>query len=258
MATIPFDVDQAGWGSTQRYPDTDSFNPAYVVAHWGGGTSQIPAAGEDDRLRIWQRYHVQSRGMRDIAYNYAVGDSGLVYRCRGLNPGGHTKSSDLTPEGRPFNSASIGVVWVGGAADADGPSPRALAAMQRVCDAADLSVWTHKQAKQFNGSDTACPGPAWIQWVNDYEPGGDVQQFYERQLAQWTDDDLRTFHARGWWSGALEPGIVYYRGTPDPGDLENLVTEILANAARHAGTGNPGVPDGYTPQAVELLIRNAQ
>ena len=77
MATIPFDVDQAGWGSTQRYPDTDSFNPAYVVAHWGGGTSQIPAAGEDDRLRIWQRYHVQSRGMRDIAYNYAVGDSGL-------------------------------------------------------------------------------------------------------------------------------------------------------------------------------------
>ena len=85
MATIPFDVDQAGWGSTQRYPDTDSFNPAYVVAHWGGGTSQIPAAGEDDRLRIWQRYHVQSRGMRDIAYNYAVGDSGLVWADSSLD-----------------------------------------------------------------------------------------------------------------------------------------------------------------------------
>ena len=159
---MTFDIDQAGWGSSTFYPDDPTFTPRFVVVHWGGTTSQV--TDEPLRLRIWQRYHINSRGWRDIAYNYAVGDSGTIYRCRGMNPGGHTSGvNDKTPEGDSYNDASIGVVWIGGANDTDGPSPAAYAAMARIVNG--YVVKGHRTVKQENGSSTACPGTDWLDWI---------------------------------------------------------------------------------------------
>lgn len=173
-----FDVDQAGWGSATDYPDDPAFDPRYVVVHWGGSTG--PIEDEPDRLRRWQRYHMGSKGWRDIAYNYAIGDNpnhqsgrALIYRCRGLNPGGHTSSvNDRTPEGDSYNNASVGVVWIGGANDGDGPSDGALAAMGFLIrkleeQFGELVVKAHSTVKQENGSNTACPGDEWRAWIDD-------------------------------------------------------------------------------------------
>lgn len=168
--TPTFDVDRDGWGARPTEFDTDSpafpANVKYWVLHWGGGTSQIEAESEDDRLRIWQRYHMDSRGWRDIAYNYAVGDSGLIYRLRGLNPGGHVSTSDRDPDGMSYNLSSLGVVWVGGSNDPDGPSEQAYAGMRRLIRSMpELTVKGHRTVKQENGSNTACPGNSWLAWI---------------------------------------------------------------------------------------------
>lgn len=165
-----FDVDQDGWGSETVYPDNPEFRPRYVVIHWGGSTSSIPPEDEAERLRIWQRYHMYSRGWQDIAYNYAIGDSGTIYRCRGMNPGGHTSGADdRTPEGDSYNLSSIGVVWIGGS-KAGAPSDAAKASMGRLIRSSGIeSVKGHRQVKVENGSTTACPGGDWLQWVYDEE-----------------------------------------------------------------------------------------
>lgn len=169
-----FDIDQEGWGSSKVYADDPDFQPRYIVVHWGGGTSQIPAEGEDDRLRIWQNYHINSKGMRDLAYNYAIGDeSALCYRARGANPGGHVKcKTDRTPEGDSYCIASLGVVLVTGASDVDGFSQQGLARLGKFIREAQaefgpLEVKAHSTVKQENGSNTACPGDQVREWIDN-------------------------------------------------------------------------------------------
>jgi len=191
--TVDFDVDQAGWGSSTNYPDNPSFTPRYIVVHWGGNTSDIVGeAAEQDRLRRWQNYHINGRGWRDIAYNFAVGDTGTIYRCRGYNPGGHTSTvDDRTPEGDAYNVASLGVVWIGGA-QANGPSDAAIASMRHlVATAGNLEVKAHSTVKQENGSNTACPGDTWRQIIEggfdmDYRDVANVPDTdWARQIVDW-------------------------------------------------------------------------
>lgn len=189
-----FDVDQAGWGSALEYPDDPEFKPRYVVLHWGGGTSQIPADGEESRLRIWQTYHRRinpdtgKRVMRDIAYNYAIGDeTARCFRLRGLNPGGHVKcSTDRTPEGDSYCQASVGVVLVTGANDTDGFSEQGLARLgQLIRDLESrfgpLEVKAHSTVKQENGSNTACPGDQIREWIDS--KGWEQEVDYEKVRA---------------------------------------------------------------------------
>jgi hypothetical protein len=168
-----FDIDQEGWGSTQEYPDDPDFQPRYIVVHWGGTTRQVEEDQVFSVLRGWQRYHTGSKGMRDIAYNYAFDDFGRVMRCRGLNPGGHVKcSTDRTPEGDSYCIASIGIAWVGGNRDEDGVSPEGLARLGKFIRDAQaefgpLEVKAHSTVKQENGRDTACPGDQLRDWIDN-------------------------------------------------------------------------------------------
>lgn len=214
MLNVPFDVDQGDWGSRQTYGDDPGFSDGvkYLAIHWGGGTSQIPAESEDDRLRIWQAYHMDSKGFRDIAYNYAVGDSGHIYRLRGLNPGGHTSSSsDRTPEGASYNNASIGVVWIGGSSDEDGPSASALESMALLINALPtLIVKGHREIKEENGSYTACPGDEWMSWIaaaawEDFLPPAFVEKETSNPAFQKHWDEARSL---GMYSEYTQPGDV--------------------------------------------------
>ena len=114
---ITVDRDQAGWRSSRIYDDgalPGLWVPDKVVVHWGGATvPPVTKAGERSLLRGWQRFHINSRGWRDIAYNYAVGNSGERYRLRGWNPSGAT-SGDFEGDGIPENNEAVACVWLGG------------------------------------------------------------------------------------------------------------------------------------------------
>ena len=171
---IPYTVDQAGWGSSKTYADgalTGGWEPQYVIVHWGGLTSERSTdALAFDTLRGWQRYHL-SKGWQDIAYNYAVTEQGSICRLRGENHGGHTSGTDPVT-GKSWSTVGVGIVWVGGQADADGPSGAAVDAMRRCVDAAGLPVIGHQDVKA-----TACPGPDWLSWAHGYQPDGEEPMY---------------------------------------------------------------------------------
>ncbi len=182
-------IDQAEWGSSKIYDDGDlngDWDPKYIIIHWGGWTQEIVEDLEDDQLRKWQRDHL-GRGWQDIAYNYGVGESGKFYRLRGENHGGHTSGTDPVTGGS-WSTVGVGVLWIGGKADWDGPSEIALQTMADFITERGLPVLGHVQT----GKATACPGPWWLEFVNDYNNGeytvGDTPNLEEclpHQRAAW-------------------------------------------------------------------------
>jgi N-acetylmuramoyl-L-alanine amidase len=159
---IHFDFDQAGWGSRTQYNDGVKlpWNPDKVVVHWGGGGYAAEGIqAEMARLRSWQNFHIDDKGWQDIAYNFGIGQSGNVYRLRGMNRSGAT-SGDFEPDGIPENHEAIAAVWIGGAKSK--PSGLALASMARLINESGMStVIGHQQVKS-----TACPGPDWMRFVD--------------------------------------------------------------------------------------------
>lgn len=193
MTTPTFDVDQAGWGSRFTYPDGTKtpWTPDKSIIHWGGATD--PGVGlqsyEAKVLRGWQRYHVDVRGWTDIAYNYAIGDSGTIYRCRGENRSGAT-SGDYEDDGIPENEEARAIAWVGGQGHT--PSAAAFTAFDRFLRSTDESlVIGHNDVKQ-----TACPGPALTAYIDN---------------ASWTAPAVPTyrgvFNVPGYGEEAVDWGI---------------------------------------------------
>ena len=168
---ITVDRDQAGWRSSRIYDDgalTGLWVPDKVVVHWGGATvPPVTKAGERRLLRGWQRFHIDTRGWRDIAYNYAVGNSGERYRLRGWNPSGAT-SGDADGDGIPENNEAVAVVWLGGSSGSI--SAKAYAAMGEIVAeilgvvAVDPDVVIgHRDVKH----NTTCPGDEWWDWIQE-------------------------------------------------------------------------------------------
>lgn len=159
---IYFDLDQWQWGSRTNYPDHTKhpFTMDKVVIHYGGTT--YPGDGQEfemDRLRRWQRYHIDGRGWTDIAYNFAVGNSGLSYRLRGINRSG-AQTGDYEFDGVPENHEGLAIVWIGGVPHE--PSEAAYATMGRLARESEMqTIIGHSHIK---GS-TECPGDFWRAWI---------------------------------------------------------------------------------------------
>ncbi len=165
---IPFDVDQIEWGSRLGYADGVKlpWSPDKWVVHWGGGPTPVAdsAAAETSTLRGWQRYHIDFKGWQDIAYCYAIGNSGTVYRLRGENRNGAT-AGDYENDGIPENHEARAVVFIINVGQE--PSAAALAAFQRLWLADPLPVIGHKWVFQSGsgGTNTTCPGPDLDLWI---------------------------------------------------------------------------------------------
>lgn len=104
---------------------------------------------EKARLRSIQAFHMDVKGWLDIAYSWAVGESGTIYELRGWGvAGGHTQG---------YNHHSHAVLWIGGTDKA--PSELALDGMAIVADEAKRlyggPVRCHRDVNK-----TSCPGDA--------------------------------------------------------------------------------------------------
>ncbi len=165
---IDVDEDQADWGSTKLYDDGD-LSGLWVadkgIGHWGGKT--IPPTLHVNCRRIlrgWQRYHINSKGWRDIAYNYAFCNHGVTIRCRGWNPSGAT-SGDFEGDGIPENNEAVAIVWIGGSGGqmTDLAFEAAGQLWRRVLAEIDLEPQVgigHRDVKQ-----TSCPGNRYYDWI---------------------------------------------------------------------------------------------
>ena len=262
------DYDQADWGSTTRYADGDLTGlwvPDKAVVHWGGLTDPprtIP--GEMALLQSWQRYHINNKGWRDIAYNYGVGNSGSSYRLRGWNPSGATRG-DFEGDGIKENNEAVAIVWLGGSRGV--PTNAAFATMTRlineahaVIDAPPLVIG-HRDVK----GNTTCPGAIWSQWIKerrwDIPPPPDPPE---------EDDIIVIIEALQAQTTAWYQALQAQTGTPagdpaywgsdgmagDPSDQEwNDAAPALFAAALQAGVVHPAAapPVGVEVDTVEVV-----
>ncbi len=157
---VDFDYDQIAWGAQKifhHYTLVGKCNPVEYVVHYGGNAVTGAYRGverEMQVLRIYEQSHL-SRGWRAIAYNYAFGNSGTIYRLRGENLPGATKGANIYTKS---------ILWIGGGAQE--PTPAAIAALRDILDGEPMPVFPHSHYRT-----TQCPGDFWREWLDNYEVG---------------------------------------------------------------------------------------
>lgn len=158
-------VSPREWGARNNYDkwaDTQIIKDA-VAIHYGGpspdGWDQGPSH-EKRILRSYEAYHIDTKGWRGIAYGYAVGASGTIYRLRGKNNYG-AHQGDIDGDGISNNKEIIPILFILG----EGDEP--TAEMWLACRAlyqhllgqtwtkGDLPVFGHRE---IQSKPTACPG----------------------------------------------------------------------------------------------------
>lgn len=149
------------WGAQKDYDSWPRDDTSQVFIHWGGTpVSDACAAGdreaERDTLRAYERYHL-SKKWKGIAYDWAIGNSGTLYRCRGDARSAAT-SGDIDLDHISNNDEAEAVVFLIGSGQK--PSRRALQTLEDVLSALDYTeVYGHQEsAKQGSGTSTSCPG----------------------------------------------------------------------------------------------------
>ncbi|XP_051845300.1 peptidoglycan recognition protein 1 [Antechinus flavipes] len=94
-----------------------------VISHTAGQPCFSPQECEQ-QMRNIQNYHMQTLGWCDIAYNFLIGEDGLIYEGRGWSiKGDHS--------GPTWNPISLGISFMGNFMNRE-PSPRALRAAQNL------------------------------------------------------------------------------------------------------------------------------
>lgn len=211
---MPLDlVIPAEWGAEVDYDSKAwrPWKPDKWVIHYGG----LEVRGHNDGverekavLRAWERYHKHSKGWLGIAYNYAIGNSGTIYRLRGENRSGAT-SGDYEHDGIPENHEARAVVFILGGGQK--PSQEALDAFQELYyTLGPMPVIGHKDVK----GGTACPG-AWLTAYIRREDYIMEQQFTDEEAAILKDfaRGIQDFESNGY--GFAEAVVEMIRGLRD-------------------------------------------
>lgn len=106
-ASALFFVERDDWGATPPAEPLMKLElpvPYVIIMHTA--TDSCATKSECSLyVRLMQTFHIESRRLFDIAYNFMVGGDGLVYVSRGWDHvGAHTFN---------FNNRSIGVAFIG-------------------------------------------------------------------------------------------------------------------------------------------------
>lgn len=171
-------VSPEEWGASEDYDAWEDRDTNQVFVHWGG--TPVPEAAisgvveaEMDVLRGWERYHLR-KGWRGLAYDWAIGNSGKLYRVRGDAQSGAT-GGDIDLDGIPNNVEAEAIVLIIGSGQS--PSYYALRTLKAVLDTLDRreETWGHTEsAKYGKGTVTSCPGSELIVFVRNYRAGSEV------------------------------------------------------------------------------------
>lgn len=146
-------VSRADWGAKppkSRRAIREKEVTHFFLHHAAGTYKDGPSA-----MRAIQKFHQDSRGWADYAYNFGVWDDGNIYEGRGFGAqGGHT---------RGWNTRSVAVCYMG---DGSKPVPKpALEAIAEVARMADEYFGRNliRQGHKDVGA-TACPGDWLYEW----------------------------------------------------------------------------------------------
>lgn len=164
MPEVLFDaVSPAEWFARVDYDAKNwtPWNPDKYVLHYGGGWNRAgyaPFSVEKEMrvLRGWEDFHL-SKGWLGLAYNYAIGQTGILYRIRGEQRSGAT-SGDEDQDGIPENHEARAVVFILGGHQK--PSSDALATFQEFYAGDPMRVIGHRDSTV-----TPCPGDYLYEWI---------------------------------------------------------------------------------------------
>lgn len=158
-------ISPTEWGALKRYDQwkDQPYIKDDIAIHWGGNKQPTWLDGieaEKAILRSWERYHVNTKGWRGIAYGYAIGASGAIYRLRGKNNYGAHRG-DVDGDSISNNKEIVPVVFIMG--EDSGPPTEAMWRsmsnlywwlLEQPWTDGVMSVYGHREIQ----SGTACPG----------------------------------------------------------------------------------------------------
>ena len=167
-------VSPTDWGARVDYDQwTDAYTPDDGIALHHGGPGDCSAGREPfsqdkemAQLRVWEAFHIDSRGWRGLAYGWAIGQTGTLYRIRGWNTyGAHT--GDIDGDGISNNSEIIPILLILSGNHHD-PSPEMQSSIARhreyiESEAPEATyLYGHQEVQP---SPTTCPGPKIMAYI---------------------------------------------------------------------------------------------
>ncbi len=263
---------RADWGAakpTRSMARLDPKRVRYWTLHFDGsgalGLRDLRAL-----MRAFQRYHQQTRGFADIAYNSGAGQSGDRAEGRGAYVGGHLLASQ--------NAESWGCIAAIGATEV--PTPALLAALREDYEAA--CRWAGRRLvprghTQWPDANKACPGTHLVRFLATLTlpPTSPASTTQEDFLMALTDSEQRRIlDAAHRIMGGIPAGSAGDRTSPDgkparvldseDGDYLRLLIErqgaaiaALTETVAQLGTGQ-GVDPALIRQAVADAIASIE
>lgn len=229
--------------------------------HWvGAPVSATTRTAEMALLRGIQNYHIATKGWRDIAYSFAIGQSGTVYELRGWETaGGHTSGTNpLTGLNNNFNG--LGVCFLIGPGQL--PSQAALDSMAELVDTG-LAHGVPKIIKPHSfvsSTGTQCPGPDLTTITNSayfthtrQEPIAMktiVTQLYNDILGRGPDDE-----GLAYWTEVLEDGRMSKEDLQWEFVRVRLAADAVAFKALSAKVSAPSAGGPTAEQVAEQAYR---
>ena len=269
------------WGARVDYDLwRDFYTPDDGVALHHGGGGDYPAgnppytqAKEIAQLRAWEAFHIDGRGWRGLAYGWAIGQTGTIYRARGwASYGAHT--GDVDGDGIANNSEIIPIIFIGSG------HHHLLSSAAREATA-QIRRWIEGQApkatylyghQELRGTVTSCPGPIGMTYVRANRKLNSLSIPQEDDdMWQYLNIDeslIRHAHTQGWFKRPdgspdktaatlkywLQHLPEWQKGEPDPGFAQDWLGLRRAISNGIARTGSSVSASDLTEADVQAIV----
>ncbi len=182
------------WGAKTPYDHwRDRWYAKEGLAIHHGGNGHYPAAQtpytvgkEIAQLQSWERYHL-GKGWRGLAYNWAVGMTGTVYRVRGWNISG-AHLGDIDGDGISNSREIPAVLWITSGTHYD-PSDEMIEGFEKLRayieqQTKPLYLWGHTEVQP--NPYTSCPQQKNMAYVTTHRESD------EQPIPPEPEDDILT------------------------------------------------------------------
>lgn len=261
-------VTKEAWGSTlgrQATPRTHPIGQTFgVTLHWEGPhMGSFPHSACDDKVRSIERFHEQTRGWADLAYNAVVCPHGYVFEGRGVN------TQSAANGNSDDNDDWYAVCYLGGERDpfTDAAKAAFIEAVQwlRSDGNAGSRVNGHRDHKS-----TECPGDVIYRWLKtaDFNPPKPTAWAWNPDVVSDLPIIQEQFQiAAGVAKGELKRyhGVAAIQNALNVKNGEDLEVSGLCDAktvaawkrweTKHPGTGRATTPDMVSLRALQIAYR---